>query len=77
MRTEVTLADKEAFAPANLAKYKAVVFLSTTGNVLPTESQRAAMEGYGLGRSVPRRRVPQLHSEYQCGGEGIAEATLV
>lgn len=39
-------ADPEAFSPANLAKYKAVVFLSTTGNVLPGEAQRAALEGY-------------------------------
>lgn len=39
-------ADPAAFEPANLAKYKAVVFLSTTGNVLPAESQRAAFEGY-------------------------------
>lgn len=39
-------ADPDAFRPANLARYKAVVFLSTTGNVLPTEQQRAAMEGY-------------------------------
>lgn len=39
-------ADPEAFAPANLAKYKAVVFLSTTGNVLPGAAQRAALEGY-------------------------------
>jgi cytochrome c len=42
---EVT-ADPAAFEPANLAKYKAVVFLSTTGNVLPADSQRAAFEGY-------------------------------
>lgn len=39
-------ADPEAFTPANLAKYKAVVFLSTTGNVLPGDSQRAALESY-------------------------------
>jgi type 1 glutamine amidotransferase len=39
-------ADPDAFRPANLAKYKAVVFLSTTGNVLPSREQRAAMEGY-------------------------------
>lgn len=39
-------ADPQAFTPANLAKYKAVVFLSTTGNVLPGDSQRAALEGY-------------------------------
>jgi type 1 glutamine amidotransferase len=39
-------ADPEAFTPANLARYKAVIFLSTTGNVLPTAAQRAALEGY-------------------------------
>lgn len=39
-------ADPEAFTPANLVRYKAIVFLSTTGNVLPSEDQRSAMEGY-------------------------------
>lgn len=39
-------ADPEAFTPTNLAKYKAVVFLSTTGNVLPDPGRRAALEGY-------------------------------
>jgi cytochrome c len=39
-------ADPDAFSPANLARYKAVVFLSTTGDVLPAARQRAAMEGY-------------------------------
>lgn len=39
-------ADPEAFTPTNLAKYKALVFLSTTGNVLPTDAQRVALEGY-------------------------------
>ena len=38
--------DANAFTPANLAKYKAVVFLSTTGNVLPADGQRSALEGY-------------------------------
>lgn len=42
---EVT-ADPAAFEPANLARYKAVIFLSTTGNVLPGDAQRAALEGY-------------------------------
>ena len=36
----------DAFTPANLAKYKAVVFLHTTGNVLPDPAERAALEGY-------------------------------
>lgn len=39
-------ADPDAFTPANLAKFKAVVFLSTTGNVLPTDAQRAALESF-------------------------------
>lgn len=38
--------DPAAFTTANLRKFRAVVFLSTTGNVLPGESQRAALEGY-------------------------------
>lgn len=38
--------DPAAFTPANLAKYKAIVFLSTTGDVLPGAEQRAALEGY-------------------------------
>lgn len=38
--------DPAVFTAANLAKYKAVVFLSTTGDVLPSASQRLAMEGY-------------------------------
>jgi type 1 glutamine amidotransferase len=38
--------DPAAFTPANLAKYKAIVFLSTTGDVLPAPAQRAALEGY-------------------------------
>jgi type 1 glutamine amidotransferase len=44
--TVETTADPAAFTPANLAKYKALVFLSTTGNVLPESAQRAALEGY-------------------------------
>lgn len=39
-------ADPAAFTPENLARYKAVIFLSTTGNVLPGDAQRAALEGY-------------------------------
>ncbi|MGN6358486.1 MAG: ThuA domain-containing protein [Novosphingobium sp.] len=39
-------ADPTAFTPENLARYKAVIFLSTTGNVLPGDAQRAALEGY-------------------------------
>jgi len=38
--------DPAAFTPENLAKYKALVFLSTTGDVLPEPAQRAALEGY-------------------------------
>ena len=38
--------DAAAFTPENLAQYSALVFVSTTGNVLPEPSQRAALEGY-------------------------------
>ncbi len=38
--------DAAAFTPNNLAQYSALVFVSTTGNVLPEASQRAALEGY-------------------------------
>ena len=41
-----TTADPAAFTPANLARYKAVIFLSTTGDVLPERAQRAALETY-------------------------------
>lgn len=37
--------DAAAFTPSNLARYKAVVFLSTTGDILDAEQQRA-FEGY-------------------------------
>lgn len=37
--------DAAAFTPANLAQYEAVVFLSTTGDVLDS-TQQAALEGY-------------------------------
>jgi len=37
--------DAAAFTPANLARYRVVVFASTTGNVLDTTQQRA-MEGF-------------------------------
>ncbi|MFD0745029.1 ThuA domain-containing protein [Phytohabitans flavus] len=37
--------DAAAFTPENLAKYKAVIFLSTTGDVLDA-NQQAAFEGY-------------------------------
>jgi type 1 glutamine amidotransferase len=39
-------ADSDAFTPANLAKYDAVIFLHTTGNVLPADTQRHAFETY-------------------------------
>ena len=39
-------ADPAAFTRANLARYKAVVFLSTTGNVLADAANRSAMERY-------------------------------
>lgn len=42
----VVTEDPAAFTQENLAKYKAIVFLSTTGNVLPAPSQRTAMEGF-------------------------------
>lgn len=38
--------DAAAFNRENLSKYKAIIFLSTTGNVLSAESHRTAMEGY-------------------------------
>jgi cytochrome c len=38
--------DPAAFTQENLAQYDAVVFVHTTGNVLPEPSQRAALEGY-------------------------------
>ena len=37
--------DAQAFSPANLARYRAVVFASTTGDVLD-EAQQTAMEGF-------------------------------
>lgn len=37
--------DSAAFTPGNLGRYRAVVFLSTTGNVLD-EAQQRALEGY-------------------------------
>ncbi|WP_327672461.1 MULTISPECIES: ThuA domain-containing protein [unclassified Streptomyces] len=40
-----TTEDATAFTPANLARYKAVVFLSTTGDVLDATQQKA-FEGY-------------------------------
>lgn len=40
-----TTEDAAVFTPANLARYKAVVFLNTTGNVLNDEQQKA-FEGY-------------------------------
>ena len=41
-----TTEDTAAFTPENLDRYVALVFVSTTGNVLPDPSQRAALEGY-------------------------------
>lgn len=38
--------DPARFTPENLRRYKALVFLSTTGNVLPAPEQRAALESY-------------------------------
>ncbi|RPE77240.1 ThuA domain-containing protein [Vulcaniibacterium tengchongense] len=40
--------DPGAFAPANLARYRVVVFASTTGDVLD-DAQQAAMEGFVRG----------------------------
>ena len=37
--------DAAAFTPANLSRYKAVVFLSTTGDILDADQQKA-FEGY-------------------------------
>lgn len=37
--------DASAIAPANLARYRAVVFLSTTGNILDADQQQA-LEGF-------------------------------
>jgi cytochrome c len=41
-----TTEDPADFTPENLAQYEAIVFLHTTGNVLPGADQRAALEGY-------------------------------
>jgi len=38
--------DPASFTDANLARYAAVVFLQTTGNVLPGANERAAFERY-------------------------------
>lgn len=38
--------DPAAFTSANLAKYKAVVFVSTTGDMMPDPAERTAFEGY-------------------------------
>lgn len=38
--------DASDFTPENLADYEALVFLHTTGNVLPGADQRTALEGY-------------------------------
>jgi type 1 glutamine amidotransferase len=40
--------DSNVFTPTNLARYRVIVFLSVTGNVLDSE-QRAALKGYVLG----------------------------
>ncbi len=42
----VATTDPTMFNPTELAKYDAVVFVNTTGNVLPLPSQRSALEGY-------------------------------
>jgi type 1 glutamine amidotransferase len=41
--------DAGDFTPENLDGYAALVFISTTGNVLPEAGQRAALEGYIAG----------------------------
>lgn len=38
--------DPTVFTPANLAQYRVIVFLNTTLNVLDTDAQQAALEGY-------------------------------
>ena len=42
----VATTDPNMFNSAELSKYAAVVFVSTTGNVLPLPEQRAALESY-------------------------------
>ena len=42
----VATTDPTMFTTTELAKYDAVVFVNTTGNVLPLPSQRSALEGY-------------------------------
>ena len=41
-----TTADTSRFIPSRLARYKAVVFLSTTGTPIVKPSERRAFEGY-------------------------------
>jgi hypothetical protein len=38
--------DPTVFTPANLAQYRVIVFLNTTLNVLDTDAQQAALEGF-------------------------------
>src|SRR5262245_89496 len=38
--------DPTQFTDANLAQYKAIIFLSTTGDVLTTAAQQAALQHY-------------------------------
>ena len=42
----VTTTDPATFHTTELAKYDALVFVNTTGDVLPLASQRTALEGY-------------------------------
>jgi cytochrome c len=44
--TVVQTTDPNMFNDAELSKYAAVVFVNTTGNVLPATAQRQALEGY-------------------------------
>jgi len=41
-----TTADPAHFSPPNLARYAALVFVHTSGTVLPAADQRSALEGY-------------------------------
>src|SRR5258705_1407196 len=55
--------DAGAFTQKNLARYRAVVFLSTTGNVLDT-AQQYDFERYVQAGSGDRRTPARTHNRY-------------
>jgi glucose/arabinose dehydrogenase/type 1 glutamine amidotransferase len=71
-------ADGAAFTPANLAKYRAVVFLSTTGDVLTADQEaafRAYIEGGGGFLGVHDAARAQPASEWFTGLVGSRPGT--